>query len=155
NSLCGDEKITVEFEYMFIEDPCNEAELVVYLSDDPEVSQNIVEVARILPPNEPNQPGWIESGQFAVFSDTFTRRGLNFNRGTYIELELRGTSARCWVDNWDPTVGHIVSYIVVDDMESYNNTDNYISQIWIDGSSNRTSAFLGLGIAPNEPVHGG
>ena len=151
----GDEKITVEFEYMFIEDPCNEAELVVYLSDDPEVSQNIVEVARILPPNEPNQPGWIESGQFAVFSDTFTRRGLNFNRGTYIELELRGTSARCWVDNWDPTVGHIVSYIVVDDMESYNNTDNYILQTWIDGSSNWTSAFLGLGIAPNEPVHGG
>jgi hypothetical protein len=151
----GGEEITVEFEYMFIEDPCNEAELVVYLSDDPQVSQNMVEVARIVAPNEANQPGSIGSGQFATFSQTFSYAGLNFNRGTYIELELRGTGARCWVDNWEPTVGHRASYIVVDDMESYNTTDNYIYQTWIHGSWNWTGSFLGLGIAPDDPVRSG
>ena len=149
----GGEEITVEFEYMFIEDPCSEAELIVYLSDDPEVSQNLLEVARILPPNEANLPGSIGSGQFAIFSQTFAYAGLNLNRGTYIELELRGTSTRCWVDNWQPTVGHMASYIVVDDMESYNNTDNLISQTWIAGSQNSTGSSIGLGIAPDEPVH--
>ena len=153
----GDEDIIIEFEYMFIEDPCNEAELIVYLSDDPEVSQNLVEVARIRSPNEPHQPGWIESGQFAVFSDTFPRGGLNFNRGTYIELELRGANTRCWFDNWDPVV-RLANFVVVDDMESYTPglaRPNGIFKEWIDGVTNGTGSLIGLGIAPATPVHGG
>jgi hypothetical protein len=151
----GDEDIIIEFEYMFIEDPCNEAELIVYLSDDPEVSQNLVEVARILPPNEANQPGWIGSGQFAVFSDAFPRSSLNFNRGTYIELELRGVGTRCWVDNWESTAGHILDYIstaghildyiIVDDMESYTpgwESENPITNTWHDGFDNLTGSWL-------------
>jgi len=47
------------------------------------------------------------------------------------------------------------NYILVDDMESYNETDNFIFETWIDGSSNWTSAILGLGIAPNDPVYHG
>jgi hypothetical protein len=99
----GDEDITVAFEYMFIEDPCDEAELIAYLSDKPEVGDNLIEVARIRPPL-PGQRGSIESGQFAVFYGTFPRGDLNFTRGTYVELELRGTGVRCWIDNWDPSV---------------------------------------------------
>ncbi len=153
----GDEDIIIEFEYMFIEDPCNEAELIVYLSDDPEVSQNLVEVARIRSPNEPHQPGWIDSGQFAVFSDTFARGGLNFNRGTYIELELRGANTRCWIDNWDPVV-RLANFVVVDDMESYTPglaRPNGIFKEWIDGVTNGTGSLIDLGIAPATPVYGG
>jgi hypothetical protein len=99
----GDEDITIEFEYMFLDDPCDEAEIVIYLSDDPEVSRNIVEVARIRPPAS-DRPGSISSGRFAVFSGTFPRGDLNFTRGTYVELELRGRRARCWIENWDPII---------------------------------------------------
>jgi hypothetical protein len=143
----GNEDITIEFEYMFIDDPCDGAELIVYLGDDPEVSENLVEVARILPPNEPNQPGWIESGEFAVFSQTFARGGLNFNRGTYIELELRGTNTRCWIDNWDPAV-RLANLVVVDDMEDYNDsypiTDDEGSYGWESRLTNGTKAYIGL-----------
>jgi hypothetical protein len=77
--------------------------MIVYLSDKPEVGQNLVEVARILPPTS-GRPGSIDSGKFAVFSGTFPRGNLNFNRGTYVELELRGRSTRCWIDDWDPQI---------------------------------------------------
>jgi hypothetical protein len=102
----GDEHVTTEFEYMFIEDPCDEAELIVHLSSKPEVSQELVEVARIRPPM-PGRPGSVGSGSFAAFFGTFSGGSLNFDQGTYIELELRGTSTRCWIDNWDPQVGCI------------------------------------------------
>jgi hypothetical protein len=151
----GNEEITITFQYMFIEDPCNEAELIVYLSDDPAVSQNLVEVARILPPNTPNQPGWIESGQFGVFSQTFARGGLNLNRGTYIELELRGTNTRCWIDNWDPAV-RLADYVVVDDMEDYTpgwDGSHPISDVWIDGFQNWSGSMLWVQTSP--PVHSG
>jgi len=102
----GDEDITIEFEYSFLDDPYGEAEIIVYLSDHPEVSKDRhqpYEVARIYPPAG-GRPGSIGSSQFAVFSGTFSRRDLNFTRGTYVELELRGRSVRCWIDNWDPKV---------------------------------------------------
>lgn len=100
----AEENITIEFEYMFVEDPYNEAEIVVYLSDEPQVGDNLVEVARIRPP-APGSPGSIGSGTFAVFSGTFSRGALNFNRGTYVELELRGREGTCcWINNWDPMV---------------------------------------------------
>ncbi|MHC4109507.1 MAG: dockerin type I domain-containing protein [Planctomycetota bacterium] len=99
----GDEEITIEFEYMFVQDPFGEAEIIVYLSDEPEVSQNLREVARIKPPAL-GRPGSIGSGKFALFSSTFSRGELNFVRGTYVELELRGNNTRCWIDKWDPRI---------------------------------------------------
>jgi len=102
----GDENITVAFEYMFVDDPFDEAELIVYLSDKPQVGDNLIELARIRPPL-PGQRGSIESGQFAAFTGTFSRCSLNFNRGTYVELELRGRGVRCWIDKWDPSVNCI------------------------------------------------
>jgi hypothetical protein len=102
----GDEDITVEFEYMFLYDPNKEAELIVYLSDNPEVGKDLIEVARITPPLV-GRPGSIGSGEFGIFSGTFSRGTLNFTRGTYVELELCGTDARCWIDNWDPKVNCI------------------------------------------------
>jgi hypothetical protein len=99
----GDEDITIEFEYMFRDDPYNEAELIVYLSDQPEVSKQLRQVARIRPPSQ-GRPGSVGSNQFAVFSGKFPKGDLNFTRGTYIELELRGRDVCCWVDNWDPRI---------------------------------------------------
>jgi parallel beta-helix repeat protein len=98
------EDIAVEFEYMFTADPCGDAELVVYLSDDPELGQNLREVARLRPP-APGRPGSIGSGSFAVFSGLFPPEGFNFIRGTYIELRLVGSAgAICLINNWDPRV---------------------------------------------------
>ena len=99
----SEENITIKFEYLFIEDSFDEAELVVYLSDDPQISENLVEVARIRPPTQ-GRPGSIGSGRFADFFGIFSRGNLNFTRGTYVELKLRGTGAQCWVNNWDPIV---------------------------------------------------
>ncbi len=99
----GDEDITIEFEYLFLDDPCDEAEIIVYLSDNPEVGKDLVKVARFGPP-APGRRGAIGSGEFAVFFGTFPKGDLNFTRGTYIELELRGRSSRCFIDNWDPDV---------------------------------------------------
>lgn len=53
---------------------------------------------------------------------------------------------------WSFTSGN---YIVVDDMESYNNTNNKIWDTWIDGWENATGSVLVLGIDPCDPVHGG
>jgi hypothetical protein len=115
----GDEIITVEFEYMFLEDPYDEAELVVYLSDKPDVGDNLVEVARLLPPAS-GRPGSIGSGTFSFFSASFARGSLNFTRGTYVELELRGRSSRCWIDNWDPK---IYCASVCGDFDGYGEVD--------------------------------
>jgi formylglycine-generating enzyme required for sulfatase activity len=46
-------------------------------------------------------------------------------------------------------------FITFDDMESYNDTDNLISETWIDGSANLTGSLLELVVEPNYPVHGG
>ncbi len=102
-SRAGDEDITIEFDYLFLEDPNDDAELIVYLSDHPEVSEGLIEVARIRPPM-PGHPGAVGSGRFAVFSGRFERGALNFTRGSYVELELRGKGACCWIDNWDPQI---------------------------------------------------
>jgi parallel beta-helix repeat protein/predicted outer membrane repeat protein len=111
-------EILVTFEYMFIEDPFSEAELVVYLSETSEVGDNLMEVARIRPP-EPNRPGAIGSNTFGVFSGTFPTGDFDFIRGTYIELELRGTGARCWINNWDP----IIYCTTCGDFDGYGNID--------------------------------
>ncbi|HRX80422.1 MAG TPA: hypothetical protein P5307_15225, partial [Pirellulaceae bacterium] len=94
----GEDQIVVAFEYSF----CGNAtdELVVYLSDAPEAGENLVEIARISPPM--NGPGSIGSGELATFSGLFPRGGLNFRRGTYVELELVGQDACVLIDEWDP-----------------------------------------------------
>jgi len=99
----SEDRIQVTFEYMFIDDPCDEAEIVVYLSDDPELGVNLLEVARIGAP-APNRPGSASSGEFSAFYGLFPSGGLEFNRGTYVQLELLGTDSRCWINNWDPSV---------------------------------------------------
>ncbi len=100
----GDENILVAFEYKFVEDPGGDAELIVYLSDEPDVGDNLVELARVRPPAD-NRPGSLGSSNgMAVFQGTFPRGQLNFTRGTYVELELHGQGARVWIDNWDPQI---------------------------------------------------
>ncbi len=96
----GAEKVVVAFEYLFVDNP--EAELIVYLSDDPEVSENLVQLARIRPPA--HGPGSIGSGKWALFYGMFPKEWLNFTRGTYVELELRGAGSRVWIDNFDPQI---------------------------------------------------
>ncbi len=96
----GEDEILVAFEYTFCGNPTDE--LVVYLSDAPEVGQNLVEIARITPPT--SGPGSISSDQFATFSGLFPRGSLNFRRGTYVELELVGQDACVLIDEWDPLV---------------------------------------------------
>ncbi len=99
----GEEDITVAFEYQFLADPNTNAELVVYISDSPNVGESLVELARIRPP-QPGRPGAIGSSDLGVFHGTFPSGQLNFRRGTYVELELRGTGARIWIDKWDPVI---------------------------------------------------
>ena len=48
--------------------------------------------------------GSVDSGELAVFLGTFPRGDLNFTRGTYVELELRGQGSRVWIDRWDPQI---------------------------------------------------
>jgi hypothetical protein len=102
----SEDQILITLEYMFIEDPLDDAELIVYLSDDSELGESDVEVARIRPPTL-GRRGSIGSGSFADFTGVFPRGGLDFIRGTYVGLELRGTDAVCWIDNWDPQVNCI------------------------------------------------
>jgi hypothetical protein len=98
----GEDEILIRFDYLFGGQPTDE--LIVYLTDRPDVSENenLVEVARIVPPN--SGPGSIGSNAYATFSGRFPRETLNFLRGTYVELELRGADARIWIDDWDPAV---------------------------------------------------
>ncbi|MHC4864329.1 MAG: S8 family serine peptidase [Planctomycetota bacterium] len=49
-----------------------------------------------------------------------------------------------------------VDYVLVDDMESYNNTDKPIYETWEDGWYNDTGAEVALGqVSQGDPVHGG
>jgi hypothetical protein len=106
----GEDEIVVAFEYLFRENPA--AELVIYLSDKPEVSEcpdgGVFEdchhlLARLQPPAA-GRAGSIGSDEFATFYGKFPRGTLNFTRGTYVELELTGTDSRVWIDNWDPQI---------------------------------------------------
>lgn len=102
-SKASEDQITITFEYMFVDDPSNDAELIVYLSDRRQLGQGLLEVARIRPPSA-DRDGSTESNEFATFFGTFSGEGLNFIRGTYVELELTGTDASCLIDNWDPQI---------------------------------------------------
>ncbi|MCA9249510.1 MAG: right-handed parallel beta-helix repeat-containing protein [Phycisphaerales bacterium] len=99
----GEEDVTVAFEYSFQEDSNSDAEIIVYVSKNPRVSEDLVELARIKPPQS-GRPGAVGSTEFGVFHGTFASGQTNFRRGTYVELVLRGEGARVWIDNWDPRV---------------------------------------------------
>jgi hypothetical protein len=99
----GAENVLVVFEYKFVDNPSGDAAIQVLLSDQLEVGAQLVPLARVLPP-EAGRPGSIQSEEFGVFLGTFPRGALNFTRGTYIELNLRGSGARVWIDNWDPQI---------------------------------------------------
>jgi hypothetical protein len=88
------DEILIHFKYLFnTSDPG--VELVVYLSDSPELlahddprrQEHYLEVARLSPPPSP-RPGSVGSGRFGVFEQIVWAGSLNFNEGTWIELEL-------------------------------------------------------------------
>jgi hypothetical protein len=106
----GEDQIVVEFKYRFCGANDPNTMLVVYLSDSPKVGNpasadlaHYTEVARVYPP-QPGRPGSIGSGAFATFHGIFPRGSLNFTRGTYVELELRGQDACVEIDDWDPQI---------------------------------------------------
>ncbi|MBK8914435.1 MAG: right-handed parallel beta-helix repeat-containing protein [Phycisphaerales bacterium] len=111
--------VVVAFRYRFvaptIQSGTGAGELVVYLADDPELrdatrlaepgyADRFKEIARVRPPTDPTRPGGLSSGEFATFYGTFPRGALNFTRGTYVELELRGDDAAVLIDDWDPQI---------------------------------------------------
>ncbi|MBP7934137.1 MAG: hypothetical protein KA354_05755 [Phycisphaerae bacterium] len=98
----AEEYIQITFEYLFREGP--DAELIVSLTDSPEPNTaDAVQVTTLRPPAT-GRPGAIGSSTFGVFSILHPRGSLDFTRGTYVQLELRGEASRIWIDNWDPTV---------------------------------------------------
>lgn len=103
----GDEDISVTFEYSFRQADENTV-INVYLSDSPSVGKRVFKVAELRPP-APGSSGGTGTDQFARFSGEFPRVApgvydLNFTRGTYIELELRGADSCVRIDNFDPYV---------------------------------------------------
>ena len=99
----GEDQIIVAFDYRFTAAPDPNTVLIVHLSDAPDVSENLVEIARLYPA-QPGLPGAVGSNTFATFFGRFPRNGLNFRRGTYVELKLRGSDAVVQIDNWDPQI---------------------------------------------------
>ncbi len=104
----NEEEILVWFEYLFDYDSFlisrQDVELVVYLSADPELTSNRIEVASLQAPPE-GRPGSTESERFGTFRQFVNTQGLNFIRGTRIELELIGPDGTsCYINNFDPQV---------------------------------------------------
>jgi hypothetical protein len=107
-SKSNEEVILVLFEYLFDYDPNfidrSEVELIVCLSEDPELTDNRIEVGRLKAPPE-GRPGSVGSGRFGTFRKYVNTQGLNFLRGTRIELELLGPDGTCvYINNFDPQV---------------------------------------------------
>ena len=100
----GEDEITIAFDYRFVDaGDTGDAELLVFLSGSPDVSTSLSAVlARVWPPA--SGPGSVGRGAWAHFSGEFARGDLNFTRGTYVELELRGAGAQVQIDNFDPAV---------------------------------------------------
>lgn len=123
----GDEPITIAFQYKFLEDPGNDSKIIIYLSDDPDVSEGLRRVGHVRPP-APGLPGSLGSDEFATFFGTFRRHDLNFTRGAYVELELRGQGAHAWIDRWDMQVS---CNAVCGDLNQRNQLDNgdYLLQL--------------------------
>jgi hypothetical protein len=99
--------------------------------------------------NDANESSPEYKGSQNLEANSYDAGGLELDTTYYWRIdEVNGLNT--WAgDVWSFTTAN---YILIDDMESYNNTDNLISQTWLHGS---TGALLGLGIGPNEPVHSG
>jgi hypothetical protein len=103
--------IQIRFEYLFC-DPAGAGELVIYLSDCPELlshddpnrSLHYLEVGRL--PHPPGgRPGSDPNGEWGIFEQLVPVGNLNFVRGTRIELELLGPAGACvLINNWDPGI---------------------------------------------------
>ncbi len=144
----GDEDITVKFDYLFVANP--DAELRVYLSDNPEPGVGNVEVARVRPP-APGQPGAIGGQRFAGFYGTYPRGALNFTRGTYVELVLVGPGSTVWIDNFDPDVPcYSTSYCA--DLNANFSIDNgdYLVLLSEYGQETTTKACLDSGLSGDQ-----
>jgi hypothetical protein len=107
----SEDEILIEFKYLFC-DPCKSSELVIYLSDTPELlghsdplrDLHYIEVARLSHPPA-GRPGSYDSGRFGFFNQEVSKEHLNFIRGTRIEFELIGPEGTCiLIDNWDPVI---------------------------------------------------
>jgi hypothetical protein len=104
-------EIQIRFEYLFC-DPAGAGELVIYLSDRPDLLEHgdpnrvlhYIEAAR-LPHPPAGRPGSATSGQWGVFEKVVRVGHLDFIRGTRIELELIGPEGTCiLINNWDPAI---------------------------------------------------
>jgi hypothetical protein len=93
-------------------------------------------------------------GSQPLGADTYEPSGLLDLGATYCwRIDEVGNPSTWKGDVWAFTV---TDYIVVDDMESYNTSDNMISDTWLGGGYyNWTGAWLHLWIDPSEPVHAG
>jgi hypothetical protein len=112
----GEDEVLVEFKYRFCGGTAPAAALHVFLSDLPELrdmavpldvgqcSDDACAIAIVYPPAA-GRPGSVGSSEWATFSGEFPRDGLNFTRGTYVELELRGPDTCVEIDDWDPQIG--------------------------------------------------
>jgi len=152
-SKSSEDRILVMFEYLFeTDDPGTE--LVVYLSDAPELQESRdpdhhVEVGRIRPPRR-GRPGSVGSARFATFHTYTHRHHLNFMRGTRIELELIGPAGtRILINNWDPQV-HCGTPCM--DLDGTGVEDNFDLMVVL-GESGK-SAELGTDGTGNECVDG-
>ena len=106
-SKAEEDQVLVRFEYLFeTADP--DVELVIYLSDEPELLSGSnparTEVDRLRTPLL-GQPGSAGSDRFGVYQNYVSPGNLNFIRGTRIEFELIGPNgASVLINNWDPQV---------------------------------------------------
>ncbi|MHC4748706.1 MAG: dockerin type I domain-containing protein [Planctomycetota bacterium] len=104
----NENQILILFEYLFCtSEP--EAEMVIYLSDVPELQNprdpdHYIEVIRLQAP-PPGRAGSKGSERFGIFKKTVSTGHLNFIKGTRIEFELIGPDgASVLIDDWDPEV---------------------------------------------------
>jgi len=107
----SEDKILIQFEYLFC-DPNGSGELVIYLSDVPELlspgdpgwADHYIQVATLRHPPS-GRPGSAGSGRFATFYKDVSKGHLDFIRGTRVELELLGPDGTCiLINNWDPAI---------------------------------------------------
>jgi len=99
----GEDEIEVSFIYDWRGLTPSSSRLRVYLSDSPEVGQNLGPLlATISPPTSGS--GTVTGVSWATFAGKFPRGNLDLRRGTFIELQLTGNNAHITIDDFDPLV---------------------------------------------------
>ncbi|MHC4325866.1 MAG: hypothetical protein ACYSUX_16470, partial [Planctomycetota bacterium] len=106
-----EELVMIQFQYLF-ETPDPDVELVIYLSDEPELlsegdparTDSYLEVDRLRNPLH-GQPGSEGSDRFGVYQRNVSPGNLDFVRGVRMEFELIGPDGTSvLINNWDPQV---------------------------------------------------